>query len=86
MNNVQPNSITRRELLMGAAVMLALAASESLGVRNGLAADQQATGPNVIQQENAREGATDWQLTRTRVDKPDGCRCLPALRSIVAIR
>mgnify|MGYP000928270748 CR=1 FL=1 len=76
MNRMQPNSITRRELLMGAAVMLALTVSESLGVRNGLAADPQATAPNVIQQENAREGATDWQLTRTRVDKPDGCRCL----------
>ena len=76
MNRVQPNSITRRELLRGAAVMLALTVSAALGVRHGLAADQRATGPNVIQQENAREGATDWQLTRTRVDKPDGCRCL----------
>jgi hypothetical protein len=76
MNSLQPNSITRRELLMGAAAMLALTVAEALGVRNGLAADPQATGPNVIQQENAREGATDWQLTRTRVDKPDGCRCL----------
>ncbi len=76
MNSVQPNSITRRRLLVGAAVMLALMVSESLGVRGGLAADRRATAPNVIQQENAREGATDWQLTRTRVDKPDGCRCL----------
>jgi hypothetical protein len=40
--------------------MLAPTASEALGVRNGLAADRQATRPNVIQQENAREGATDW--------------------------
>jgi hypothetical protein len=70
------DSITRRKMLMGAAGIAALTVSEALSVRNGLAADQQATGPNVIQQENAREGATDWQLTRTRVDKSDGCRCL----------
>ena len=74
------DSITRRKMLRGAAAMVALTVSEALGIRNGLAADQQATGPNVIQQENAREGATDWQLTRTRVDKPDGCRCLPSTR------
>ena len=73
MNSVQPNSITRRERLMGAAVMLALSPG-ALGARNGLGADQRAAEPNLIQQENAREGATDWQLTRVRVDKTDGCR------------
>ena len=73
MSIVQPNPITRRNLLKGAAAMSALTV---LGARNGLSADQRAAGPNVIQQENARQGATDWQLTRTRVDKPDGCRCV----------
>ena len=56
--------------------MSALAFSGALGVPNGFSADQPAAGPNLIQQENAREGATDWQLTRVRVDKTDGCRCL----------
>lgn len=31
-------------------------------------------GQNLTQRENAREGATDWQLTRVRVDRSDGCR------------
>jgi hypothetical protein len=48
-----------------------------LGGLQGLAAEP-AAGPNVIQQENAREGSTDWQLTRVRIDKSDGCRC-PAI-------
>jgi len=59
MSVLESNSITRRELLRGAAVVLALIVAGALGVRNGLCADGRATGPNLIQQENAREGATD---------------------------
>ena len=29
---------------------------------------------NAIQRENALPGSDDWQLTRVRIDKPDGCR------------
>ena len=76
MSEVQPTPITRREVLKGAAVLSAITFSGMLGFPNASSADQRAAGPNLIQQENAREGATDWQLTRTRVDRPDGCRCL----------
>lgn len=76
MSNVQPDSVTRHQQVVRAAAMLALLVAGALGADNGLGADQQAAAPNPIQRENAREGATDWQLTRTRVDKPDGCRCL----------
>ncbi|HUT94054.1 MAG TPA: hypothetical protein VMY37_31615 [Thermoguttaceae bacterium] len=76
MSIVQPTPITRRILLKGVIAMLALTVSGTPGVRNAFSADRRAAEPNVIQQENALEGATDWQLTRTRVDKPDGCRCV----------
>jgi len=33
-----------------------------------------ASEPNLIQRENSREGATDWQLTRVRINQEDGCR------------
>ena len=60
--------------LKGVATVSALAFSGALGTPHCFSADQPAAGPNLIQQENAREGATDWQLTRVRVDKSDGCR------------
>jgi hypothetical protein len=56
--------------------MLALTVCGALGASNSFSADRHAAGPNAIQKENSRAGATDWQLTRTRVDKPDGCRCV----------
>ena len=31
--------------------------------------------PTLVQRENAKPGATDWQLTRVRLDKIDGFRC-----------
>ena len=74
MNDAEFGPITRRESLKGAAAAAALAFSGTLGTANSFSADQPATGPNLIQQENARPGATDWQLTRVRVDKSDGCR------------
>ena len=44
----------------------------------GLAAVATAEGPErdatLIERENAREGATDWQLTRVRLDNRDGFR------------
>src|SRR5688572_29232485 len=74
MNVVQPDPINRRELLKGAAATSALALSGTLGMHDSLSAAQPATVPNLIAQENAREGATDWQLTRVRINKSDGCR------------
>lgn len=77
MNMGQRDSITRRQLLKGAATTSALAVSGSLGTQECASAQQAAAGPNPIQQENAREGATDWQLTRVRINKSDGCRSVP---------
>jgi hypothetical protein len=74
MNDIERDQLTRRGLLKGAAAMSTLAFSGTLGTRNGCSADQPATGANLIQQENAREGTTDWQLTRVGVDRSDGCR------------
>ena len=69
MDVVQSGSITRRGLLKIATTVSALALVANIGLANGAAAE-----PNPVQRENAREGATDWQLTRVRVDRSDGCR------------
>src|SRR4051794_35133840 len=56
--------LDRRDLLKGA-----LAAGFASGlVPNLPAAEQGRTGPDLIRVENAKPGATDWQLTRVRVD------------------
>jgi hypothetical protein len=70
MDVVQSGPITRRGLLKSATTALVLALVGNIGLANGASAE-----PNPIQKENAHEGTTDWQLTRTRVDKADGCRC-----------
>lgn len=57
----------RRDLIKGA-----LAAS--LGMTGRAAAHAADAGANLIQRENAKEGATDWQLTRVRLDKTGGFR------------
>ncbi len=45
-----------------------------LACQTYLAAEASASEPNRIQQENAKPGSTDWQLTRVRVDRSDGSR------------
>ena len=62
----------RRQLLncIGGAVVLLRA----LDCTGSLAGDPPTAKPNIIQLENAREGSTDWQLTRVRLDRSDGCR------------
>ena len=40
-----------------------------------LADGQEAGDAHLIQRENAKPGATDWQLTRVRLDSPSGYRC-----------
>ena len=67
MDVVQSGPITRRGLLKSVTTASALALVGNIGLANGASAE-----PNPIQKENARKGATDWQLTRTRVDKADG--------------
>ena len=78
MSVAQTDWRTRRRSFKGAATMSAMAILGAITMPGSLPADRPATGRNAIQKENAREGATDWQLTRVRVDKPDGCRC-PAI-------
>ena len=69
------DQIIRRGLLRYAAVGTALVFCGTLGLSQSRAAESAADGPNVIQRENAREGSTDWQLTRVSIDRSDGCRC-----------
>ena len=62
----------RRQFLKGS-----LAASAALAAGSGCErpVDSPSTGSgNVIQQENAKEGSLDWQLTRVRLDKRGGYR------------
>ncbi len=74
MKDVEREPIARRGILKGVAAVAALVFSGTLGTPDCFSADQPAARPNLIQQENAREGTTDWQLTRVRLDKSDGCR------------
>jgi hypothetical protein len=56
-------SFDRRQLLTGLAGAAALAAAQ-----NAQAGDPPRRRPELIRTENQHEGATDWQLTYTRVD------------------
>ncbi|MCU0960571.1 MAG: hypothetical protein MUF48_10755 [Pirellulaceae bacterium] len=78
MHSTKGKGITRRGLLQGAATLSTWALSGTLGTRAGLARDEARIGMSVIPRENALEGATDWQLTRVRLDRGDGCRA-PAI-------
>src|SRR3954469_11561485 len=65
--------------IRGALPRLPLPASLAAWLLGGLlAAGATAGGPErdatLIARENARPGATDWQLTRVRLDDPDGVR------------
>lgn len=73
MNTV--NSTLSRKFSPGAAAAaVVLLLSLHFGCPASFAGEPVSGGLNPTQLENAREGARDWQLTRTRVDKPDGCR------------
>ncbi len=66
--------ISRRGLLQGAAGVSGLMLTGSPWLSSHSPARQPTAGPSVIPQENAREGAADWQLTRVRLDRRDGFR------------
>ncbi len=68
MSESRQGEMSRRRLLQGAAGLSGLMLSGSAGWSSRAKADQPAPQPNLIEQENAREGATDWQLTRIRLD------------------
>lgn len=89
MKTTEPSTWTRREFLRqtgwaGAAVSAGILAGAGESERSlGQAADSAASGasnqqrsqkPNLIQLENQKPGALDWQLTRVRLDKQGGFR------------
>ncbi|MCA9248231.1 MAG: hypothetical protein KDA42_13980 [Planctomycetales bacterium] len=67
MNPRDPSQLPRRDFLKGAVASSAVAASVSVRAAESTRTD------NLIVDENRRPGATDWQLTRVRVDG-DGFR------------
>jgi hypothetical protein len=66
------DSIERREFLKGSAVAVAVAVAPRATTAGPQRAGASATNPIVA--ENALAGATDWQLTRVRLDKSGGYR------------
>ena len=52
----------------------AAALATSTTWEDGRRAESAEPAKNAIQIENEKEGATDWQLTRVRLDRRDGCR------------
>ena len=73
----KPLQLGRRDVLQGA-----VAASMAL-IGAPLAAQPESAGkeapsprrdPGLIRRENEKHGATDWQLTRVRLDRPRGFR------------
>src|SRR5688572_9474963 len=70
-----PNSgIDRRRFIQrtGAGLATALTAPKLHAESNSQATA--APQPSLIRQENQREGARDWQLTRIHIDSQSGCR------------
>src|SRR3954471_1619809 len=72
-------AIPKASPIRGAHPRLPLPAAIAAWLLGGLlAAGATAGGPErdatLIARENARPGATDWQLTRVRLDDPDGFR------------
>ena len=69
-------NLHRRDLLKGALAAAAWGhASADASVAAEPAAQQTAADRTLIARENAKPGATDWQLTRVRLNKPKGLRC-----------
>ena len=68
---------SRRDWIKGVTAGSVAALGESLLAQNKEALAQQSQGTgrsNLIQQENAKPGSLDWQLTRVRLDKVGGFR------------
>src|SRR5512133_3621694 len=74
MRDLQSVRINRRRLLKNAAALSAAAASGAAGLARVLASAGRTAASSRIREENAKEGAPDWQLPRVRLDKSDGCR------------
>ena len=73
-SNSQPN-VDRRDALKTAALTgLGAVAGSLAGSTSTAAARSTAEDRTLIQRENTREGARDWQLTRVRLDHRDGFR------------
>lgn len=69
MHDPTANSLTRRDLIQGAAGL-----SGALLLGSSLTAQPNTATPTLIADENRKPGALDWQLTRVRLDKQGGFR------------
>jgi hypothetical protein len=67
----------RRDALRGAVAASLTAATQPFVLGQQARAAPEAR-PNPVTEDNRREGARDWQLTRIRLDSPTGYRC-PAI-------
>ncbi|MBC8871976.1 MAG: hypothetical protein H8E44_21305 [Planctomycetes bacterium] len=78
MGENRPSRFARRDLLKGAvAAFLAAVPASSFGQQTsveGSRAKAQPDSSSLIVRENQKEGATDWQLTRVRLDRGGGFR------------
>jgi hypothetical protein len=74
----QPEPIRRHDVLKSAmaAILALLAGGAAAGYGRAGRADEGDAGyrPSLIQRENDNSGATDWQLTRVRLDRTGGFR------------
>ena len=71
MNRNSSTAAVRRDLVTGLFLVFCLAC---FSLMPGARGEEPKRDPTLIQRENAKPGATDWQLTRVRLDKMDGCR------------
>jgi len=78
MGETRSSKLARRDLLKGAvATSLAAVPGTSFGQQasaEGSGAKAQPESSSLIVRENQKEGATDWQLTRVRLDRGGGFR------------
>ena len=78
MYEMRPSKFTRRDWLKGAVVAFLAAVPASLFGQQtsaeGSVAEAQPDNSSLIVRENQKEGASDWQLTRVRLDRGGGFR------------
>ena len=74
MENAGQGAASRRQFLKGAGAAVVAACSGCAGTAPAAGGPAGAPPQGLIRDENAREGALDWQLTRVRLDKGGGFR------------
>ncbi|MBM3334566.1 hypothetical protein FJY63_07880, partial [Candidatus Sumerlaeota bacterium] len=74
MSKTKPSNLCRRDVLKGTMVASVSAMAGSLSARPAQASKPAGRDSTLIERENQKPGALDWQLTRVRLDKSTGCR------------